>query len=1786
MADDADDKVLEYLRRVTAELHRTKDRLRAAEHADREPVAVVAMACRFPGGATTPEALWELVGRGVDAVGPFPVDRGWDLDALLDPDPDRRGTSHVGEGGFLTDVAGFDAAFFGISPREALAVDPQQRLVLETGWELFERAGVDPHSVRGSRTGVFLGTNGQDYPELLRHAPDDVEGYAGIGNAASVFSGRLAYVLGLEGPALSVDTACSSSLVALHLAVQSLRRGECALAVAGGATVMATPAVFVEFSRQRGLAPDGRCKAFAAAADGTAWGEGVGLLLLERLSDARRNGHPVLAVVRGSAVNQDGASNGLTAPNGPSQERVIRAALDAAGLVPRDVDAVEAHGTGTTLGDPIEAQALLATYGQDREEPLWLGSVKSNLGHTQAAAGVAGVMKMVLAMRHGVLPRTLHVDEPTPHVDWSAGAVELLTERRGWPVVDRPRRAGVSSFGVSGTNAHVILESAEEVVVDQGPEPAVVPWVVSAKTAEALGEQAARLRDGCAAVRPVDAAHTLHAGRAALEHRAVVVGADRDELVAGLDALVRNEPAAVGKTVFVFPGQGSQWVGMGVGLLADNVVFAERFGECAAALAGLVDWSPHGALSDAALLGRVDVVQPLLWAVMVSLAAVWESFGVVPSAVVGHSQGEIAAACVSGALSLGDGARVVVLRSRAILALAGRGGMVSVGEAVGRVRDRIARWGGRVSVAAVNGPAVTVVSGEPEALDELVAVCEADGVRVRRVPVDYASHSAQVEAIAGEIRSVLASVRPRAGRVPLVSTLTGEITDGSGMDADYWYRNLRGTVEFQGAVETLTGRGHRLFVECSPHPVLVPGLGQDVVAVGTLRRDDGGPRRVLLSVAEAHVRGASVDWSVATAGGRHADLPTYGFQRRRYWPAPAHGAADLRAAGVDPAGHPLLGAAVEQADGGLLVTGALSPAAHPWLAQHTVNGIALLPGSVFLDLARHAGDLVGCSRVDELAIGVPLPVPAGGVRVRLTVGPADAAGARPLAVHARAADGTWTRHATGSLAPASGVEPEPVDWPPAGAEPVDLDGFHDRLAAAGVDCSPAFRGLRAVWRRGDDVFAEAELGQAERDDRFALHPALLDAATQATAAVDPTPRRPFLWSGFELHATGAAAVRVRLARLADDRLSLHVADETGAPVATAESLVSRPVEAPPTAPRAGALYAVDWVARDVDPASGSTGRWVVVGDDDLKVAAVLGAAGVRVDATADLAGAAAADGACASVTPAEGDPDPATAVRTTAGAVLRLVRDWLAEDRAAARLVVLTRGAVAVDGEVPDPVGAAVWGLVRSAQREHPGRFALLDLDDHDASARLLPAALAAGEPQAALRAGGLRVPELVRLPPPGGAAERAVRGPVLVTGAADGLGGLVARHLVTAHEVRSLLFASRRGPAAPGADRLRDDLVAAGADVEVVAVDVADRDALAALVARRPPRLVVHTAAVLADGIVTGIDDDRFDRVLRPKADAALALDEVVGDAELVLFSSASGTLGGPGMANYAAANAFLDAFAARRDASGRPTRALGWGLWAPVGGMTGRLDRGAVERMVRAGVAPLSPEDGLALFDAALAEPDRPAVLPLRLDGAPRGAAEDVAPLLARFVRAPVRRAAARTAGADPLAGLAALAEPVRTAAVLDLVRGHAAAVLGHRGAAAVPPDQPLRELGLDSLTAVELRNRLAAATGLRLPATLAFDHPTATAAAAFVRDALLGTAPSGARAVLDHVDRLAAALGTARLDAGELADVTARLRALAAEWAPAAEPAGVSVAAATDDELFAYLDRKLTDDPTGMQ
>ncbi|MFJ9785921.1 SDR family NAD(P)-dependent oxidoreductase [Amycolatopsis sp. NPDC101161] len=1282
-----------------------------------EPIAIVAMSCRFPGGVSTPEQLWDLLEAGRDVISPFPSDRGWDLDRLYHPDPDHPGTCYTREGGFLDDAAGFDPEFFEVSPREAVAMDPQQRLLLETAWEAFERAGLDPTALRGSRTGVFAGTNGQDYSTLLRDSADDVAGHLGTGNAASVLSGRVSYTFGLEGPAVTVDTACSSSLVALHLAAQSLRGGECSLALAGGVTVMATPAGFVEFSRQRGLAEDGRCKAFSDDADGTGWSEGAGILLLERLSDAQRNGRRVLAVLRGSAVNQDGSSNGLTAPNGPSQQRVIRAALADAGLAPSEVDAVEAHGTGTRLGDPIEAQALLATYGQDRDRPLWLGAIKSNLGHTQAAAGVAGVIKTVLALNHEVLPRTLHADVPSERVDWTAGHVRLLTEPVAWPAQGRPRRAAVSAFGFSGTNAHAVLEEAPPASKSIVDKSTVKLWPLSGHTEAALSAQAAALLP--LAEQGVEGIGAALAARTAFDHRAVVAAPDPATAVRNLrllaeggEGVVRGRVTDEGRSAFLFTGQGAQRVGMGLALCEEFPVFAEAFDEACARF----DLPLREVIAEGGeRLDQTRFTQPALFAFEVALFRLLESWGLRPDFVMGHSIGELAAAHVAGVLSLDDACTLVAARGRLMQELPATGAMVAVRATEDEVRPLLTA---SADIAAVNGPASVVVSGVEEDVLGIAAHFTQQGRETKRLRTSHAFHSPLMDPMLARFREVAHGLSYQDPKIKVVSNAT---------DPEYWVRHVRDTVRFADGVAWLAARGVTRFVEVGPDAVLSALVGDcvedQVFVTATQRRKRPDVETLLTAVAEAHVHGFSPDWTALHPAGARADLPTYPFQRRRFWPS-AGRTGDVTTAGLAASPHPFLGATTELAgSAGVLGTGRLSLRTHPWLADHGIGGSVLFPGTAFVDLAVDAGDRAGRPQVEELTLGAPLVLPAaGGVQLQVLTGAPDESGACALTIHSRpedaAPDSPWTLHATGLLTTAVPARGDDLTtWPPPDAELLDTDGLYDRLADSGFGYGPVFQGLRRAWRHGEDVFAEVELPEDTDASAFGLHPALLDAVLHAAAflpfAPAPHGRLPFSWRGVALHAEGARGLRVRLTKTGAESLAITVADFAGRPVATVDSLTLREFEPDRLAARPDALYRLTWPIHDGDREDPS---WTVV------------------DSLADLT-----DVPDVAVVPFATRP-----VREATHDALALVQTWLADDRfAAAKLALLTSGAVVTeDGDGPaDPALAAVWGLVRSAQSEHPGRFALVDSDGSAEPA----AALATGENQVALRAGTARVARLAK---------------------------------------------------------------------------------------------------------------------------------------------------------------------------------------------------------------------------------------------------------------------------------------------------------------------------------------------------------------------------------------------------------------------------------------------------------
>ncbi|NUS86090.1 MAG: acyltransferase domain-containing protein [Streptomyces sp.] len=1658
-----EDKLRQYLKRVTLDLGQAKQRLREAEERHQEPIAITAMACRYPGGITSPEALWELVATGTDAIGPFPTNRVWDLDRLYHPDPDHYGTSYVTEGGFLHDADQFDASFFNISPREALAMDPQQRVLLETAWELLERAQIDPTTLKGSATGVYTGVSSQDYLSRIPRIPEGFEGYTATGGLTSVVSGRVAYTLGLEGPAVTLDTACSASLVAMHLAGQALRQGECDLALAGGVTVFSTPTAYVEFSRQRGFAPDARCKAFAAAADGTGFSEGAGLVLLERLSDAVRNGHRVLAVLRGSAVNQDGASNGLSAPNDAAQERVIRQALDSARLTADQVDAVEAHGTGTTLGDPIEAQALLATYGQDRpaDRPLWLGSIKSNIGHTHAAAGVAGVIKMVMALRHGRLPATLHVDEPTSHVDWDSGAVRLLSEPVDWPRGDHPRRAGVSSFGISGTNAHVILEepapptdTATDTPADTAtdrPEDRVTPWVVSARGADALRAQAGQLLNAAAVDGDPDAVGwSLATSRTVFDHRAVVMGRDTATLRAGLAALAAGEehPALVrreagvrgsGWRVFLFSGQGSQRPGMGAELHARFPVFAAAFDEVCA----LLDPELDHPLADVVLRGRpraelldhTTYTQAGLFAVQVALARLLKDCGVRPDAVIGHSIGEIAAAHIAGVFSLEDACRLVAARATLLGSLPSGGAMTALEATAEEATEALAPYDGQVAIAALNAPTSTVISGPADLVAEIGAAWKERGRRIKALTVSHAFHSPLMEPVLDDFRQAIAGLTYHQPTIPLISNLTGEPAEEDIATPDYWVRHIRQPVHFHPAIAHIAQRS-AVFVEVGPDAVLIPAAQNSLDAlddlpahppllVPALTRKQPDVEGLAYALARLHTL-APVDWRPWFAHGTPpptVDLPTYPFQRERYWLPDA--LADAPPAEADE----------EEVRFWSAVAAQDLPALSEALGIGEEDGRHSSLGAVLPTLSRWHQERHERSTVNSWRYRV-------GWRRLPDLGPAAAAA------------GPWLL-----VVPPEGAE----EWADACERALAADGGEVRrlVTDGGTDVAGLTTALRALGDEGGP------------------------------------------WAGV---------------------LSLLPLDE-------------RP-------------------------------------HDEVSPAVIGGVTGTHT--------------------------------------LLRALLDA----EFAAPLWCATRGAVAVaDDERPQaPAQAQVWGLGRVAALEHPAAWGgLVDLPDspQDLAPDLLRAALTGrdGEDQVALRPAGAFGRRLLPAPLSGlgeaPAREWTPRNDVLVTGGVAGTAALVARWLAAGGTKRLVLLAPD-GPAAPGGAELVAELAELGAEATVLdgvpsgpeaQRELADQLAASGL----RVRTVIHTGAPSDWAPLAELTPDRLAEAVSNAMGGADRLAEACGlepDDPVVVFSSIAAVWGGGGHGARAAADAYLDAVARRRQAAGGHVVRLAWGVW------DGSEGPEAAERAERLGLPALPPElapaalrrtldegghdEGRGDAHAVVADVNWDRFVPLFTMARPSRLFDEI-PAARRAWQAALD--APDEEGSESLTALrerlTAQAPEARAGTLLALVRSHVAGALRYPAAESVDPDQPFKELGFDSLAAVEFKNRLRGAIGLSLPATLVFDYPTPTALAGHLVTQVLPEEPE-AEPVAAHLDEIEATLAALDSDDPRRAGLTHRLRVLLWRYDegagsgdgapdPAEETGGDDLETASADEMFALIDRE---------
>jgi len=1722
-----------------------KERVAALESgAGREPIAVVGAGCRFPGGADGLAAYWQALEQGRDGVVSL-ADRWASVGEIASDEVPRWA-------GLLAGVDEFDAAFFGVSPREAASLDPQQRLLLEVGWEALEDAGIPPHSLAGSRTGVFVGACVSDYGRLVAERRGEaMDAYAVTGNLLSVAAGRLAYTWGLHGPCLTVDTACSSSLAAVHLACRSLRTHECGLALAGGVNVMLSAAMMGALGRTQALAPDGRCKTFDALANGFARGEGCGVVVLKRLADAVRDGDRVWAVIRGSAINQDGRSTGLTAPNVLAQEALLRDALRDADVAGERVGYVEAHGTGTALGDPIEVDALRAVLGAPRTDGsrCLLGAVKTNLGHLEAAAGIAGLIKAVLALHHRRIPRNLHFRTRNPRVRIEGTALTLATEATEWPRGAMPRVAGVSAFGMSGTNVHVVLEEAPEAlgraasvstvtqstekmsasaisgasapgatisstmisgstISVESVEPATLV-VLSARSSAAVVAGAGRLL----AMIEDSPEHTLAAvasslasTRSPLPERLAIVVDTRTGLQAALAQAARGElPAgsargragARPRVVYVFPGQGGQWTGMARELLADEPVFRAAIEACDAAIVAEAGWSVIAALRGEVEAAPIDVVQPTLFAVSVALARLWQAWAIAPDAVVGHSMGEVAAAHVAGALTLADAVAVICRRSRLLRRISGQGEMALVELAIDEAAAAIAGLADRLAVAVSNSPRATVLAGEPAALAGVLAELERRGVFCKRVKVDVASHSPQVDPLRLELLTALAGLRPTATRIAMRSTVLDAAVGGSGLDAAYWAANLREPVRFAAAIGSLLQEGDAIFIEMGPHPVLTPAIaelaaGTGSAALASLRRGQPGRAALLEALAEGWVRGLEPRWSAALPAGPRVRLPTYAWQRERHWISGTSRRAE-------PGGrHPLLGPmrSLSTDRETRLWERTLDAGRLPWLADHRVRGVIVFPGAGYLEMLLAAAEerLGGPVELRGAAFVEPL-VLVGDEAVHVQV----VAGSGRIQVASEGPDG-WIVHATAGLAPAgalAGFDLAAARERLTTSEPGR--GVVAALAGRGLEYGPAFQGLVELRRGAAEALARVELPEAAGGDAgYRLHPALLDACFHAMIGALPGGGND-AWLPVEVgvvraarRPTGPVWCHVRVAATAsEDRRAADfvIADEAGTLAEIHGLVVQRLADARaeawllapgwPTAPRPAArirggrfvLLGGGELAAGLADALRSTGHAVVRAEDAEELAASVGADTLAVTAVVDLRGLSAGP---------------------LGGASFRLVRavQVLAAVSRPPRLWVVTRGAQAIAAGDDAAEQAAQIGLARTVALEHPElRCSCIDLDPgRPGDVAGLVAELIADddEQEVALRGAARHVGRVVRRAsiPGGRGPEIRGDGTYLITGGLGGLGLAVAGWLAGRGAGHLVLL----GRAGVTTEAQRLAIAALPTQVTVVRADVVDRDKLVALLATiaasgRPLAGVVHAAGVLDDGLIAGQDERRLRAVLAPKAGGALLLDELTRDLPIdlfVLYASGAGLLGSPGQAGYAAANAVLDAVAQRRRARGLPGLSVDWGLFADVGLAAGA---GRGERLTARGGRSLEVAEAHALLPRLLADgAAQVGVVPLDV-----AAWTSLVPAVRGLARLALLVGAAPVGEADDdlAAALAEVSGERRAARVDEALRRRVARVLR------LAPDRldvtvPLIGLGLDSLMGLELKHRLKRDAGVEIAMT----------------------------------------------------------------------------------------------------
>jgi myxalamid-type polyketide synthase MxaE and MxaD len=1758
----------------------------------RDPIAIVGIGCRFP-QADGPAAFWRLLSGGIDAVGPIPASR-FDADALYSAEPATPGKIGTRWGGFLDGIEGFDADFFGVSPREAERLDPQQRLLLETSWEALEDGGLVPDALTDTPTGVFVGMWINEYEARLFRDPRAIDFHMTIGSGRYSASGRLSYAFGFRGPSLTVDTGCSASLVAVHLACQSLWSGETSIALAGGVNTILEPNITIAYSQSRMMAPDGRCKFGDARGDGYVRSEGAGVVVLKPLARAVADGDRVYATILGSAVNNDGRSSGfLTTPGAGGQEEMLRLAYRNAGISPGRASYVEAHGTGTRAGDPVEIGAIGTVIAEGRApgDVCRLGSVKTNIGHTEGAAGVAGLIKVALALRHRTWPPSLHFQNPNPEIPWETLPVRIQQALEPWPESASPAVAGVSSFGIAGTNAHVVLQEAPAPRVapaERAGAPRILP--ISARTAEALDESIRRMLEFVSGDEAGfsgldDLCWTASARRTHHEHRLAVVAGSRDELVAQLGTARAGDAAAGvfrgqarpdrrGRIVFVFPGQGSQWTGMGRELLASEPAFRAALEACDRAVRAEAGFSVIEQLladDSSSRMRDIDVIQPVLFSIEVALAALWQARGFEPAAVVGHSMGEVAAAYVAGTLSLEDAAAVICRRSRLLRRTSGNGAMAVVELTIGEAHQALTGREDALSVAVSNSSRSTVISGDPAALEALIAELETREVFCRRVKVDVASHSPQMDPLRPDLLASLDGLMPRVGTVPVYSTVLGEPINGAGLDAAYWTSNLRSPVLFSAAVQRLIADGHDTFIEMSPHPILVPALEEGIkdsgrsglTAVPSLRRDEDERRSLMNALALLHVAGQPVAWDkLYAAPGRHVRLPSYPWQRERYWYESVSQmdlvSGDGARARTTEAVHPILRHRVEAADrpGARVWELTLGRFAPAYLLDHRIGGVALLGASAYIELFFAAALDMGFARpvsIAGLEFERPLRVPDGDADTAIQI-VAVREGARSAGVRlfSRSPEG-WQLHASARIEAAAGGETRAeVDQMHVDAA-MDRDAVYEDLRRGGVDIGTSLQTIAAGWREGDQAGGILELPSTSARELtgYLAHPALVDGALQLTALGSGADRerevlfpagidRVTLFGGFE--ARMRAGVAFDASSPGAVRSNITVSAASGAVSLAIEGLrLVRLEDAIARETRTGdCLFRLTWQPAGVttglsEPQEGLSGTWLVL-DDERSVGEPLAellrrrGASTRLVTRADLPIAFGPERAAdfAGLVYILGDGaasgSPAGAATATAEQLLAVFRMlppgvpvWL-----------VTRGAQAVaDEDQVSLAQATAWGLGRAFAEEHPEVLGgLLDTDPdagpEDAAAAIVRSLSSKdGEDQAVFRGGVRLVPRLTRvealdLPVPAFYPDATY----LIAGGLGDLGLEVAGWMI-AQGARRLILASRtplpprsewtRSHAAPIAARIAAvrRLEAQGAAIHVASIDVAVRSQVAAFLdafaAEGWPAIrgIVQCAGVVDGRLFTELEADGLNAVLRPKVTGTWNLHELTADLPLdffVLFSSIAALLPSAGQASYAAANAFLDALAHERHRSGLPALSINWGPWADVG-MAAAIDEGS--RLAASGIRPLRPRDALAAFGRVFSNASEQAIV-MALDTRRCGAGGQPAPaLLSGIAAADLSDAGGTTRGAaealrDVLVAAGSYEE--RRSILESFLQEQVGAVL-KRPASRIELTKPLRAMGLESLMALELRNRLEAATHTRLPATLAWNHPTVALLARFI-------------------------------------------------------------------------------------